>query len=231
MALEARFRKDKDLAFLQHADWQDLKLLANCLIKDADGSEQWTGSLKKTLVKNIQMYPDSEERAYKESWKAIAAELQLFGGDTLINLARRKGVPYNEILHDVAKRVEVDFHKESTSIEQVEEKVLRTLFGRITTLNDIDYINQTLRENGYLGLTSLKSDTWNTVKKGMDKGSKLTTAALLLAKVNPVTATLTSVGAVKSLSSTAYRVTIPAVCIIAMMRKKYNENITDFNEF
>ena len=50
MAVESKFREDKDLAFLQYADWQDLKLLAEALIKDHSGTEQWTGQLKKTLA-------------------------------------------------------------------------------------------------------------------------------------------------------------------------------------
>lgn len=70
MATEAKFREDPDLAFLQYCDTQDLKLLSNTLISDSEGIEQWTGSLKSTLVKNIGMY-STEDDLYKNSWKAI----------------------------------------------------------------------------------------------------------------------------------------------------------------
>lgn len=231
MAMESKFRKDENLAFLQYADWQDLKMLANALIKDNSGTEQWTGQLKKTLVKNIGMYKSSEEEVYKNSWKAIAAELQLFGGDTIANLSRQKGVLYEELLHDVAKKVGVSFHKGTTLVPEIEEKVLRTLFGQKTTLNDMNYIYRKLEEKGLLGLTSLKSDTWNTIKNGVGNRSKISTAALLFARVNPITAVATIPLAMKSMSDPAYRVTIPAVCIVAMMRTKYNENSEDYNEF
>ena len=67
MAVESKFREDKDLAFLQYADWQDLKLLAEALIKDHSGTEQWTGQLKKTLAQNIGMYKTSEAEADRKS--------------------------------------------------------------------------------------------------------------------------------------------------------------------
>lgn len=231
MAVESKFREDKDLAFLQHADWQDLKILAEALIKDHSGTEQWTGQLKKTLTQNISMYKTSEAEAYQNSWKAIAAELQLFGGDTIANLTRRKGVLYEELLHDVAKKVKIDFHKGTTSVANLEEKILRSLFGRITTLNDINVIYETLEKEGLLGLTSFKSDSWNTIKKGIGNRSKVSTAALLLSRANPVTAIATVPLALKGVSDPAYRVTIPAVCIVAMMRTKYTNNSASFDEF
>ena len=244
MAVESKFREDKDLAFLQYADWQDLKMLAETLIKDSSGTEQWTGQLKKTLAKNIDMYKSSEEEAYKNSWKGIAAELQLFGGDTIVNLARRKGVLYEEILHDVAQKVGADFHKGTTPIAEVEEKVLRTLFKRITNLDDMNDIYKTLDEKGLLGLTSLESNPWKTIKNGLGVGSGTGAAGAgasaifagikmipKFAKANPIVAAATLPLTVKDFSSPAYRVTVPAVCIVAMMRTKYNATSSDYDEF
>ena len=169
--------------------------------------------------------------------------MQLFGGDTIANLTRRKGVLYEEILHDVAKKVKADFHKGTTSVAQIEEKVLRRLFGRVTTLDDIGLIYQTLDKKGLLGLTSLKSDPWNTVKNGAGLSGNTSAAAgasaifagikMLpkLAKVNPLVTAATLPLTVKDFSAPAYRVTIPAVCIIAMMRTKYTNNSASFDEF
>ena len=244
MAVESKFREDKDLAFLQYADWQDLKMLAEALIKDSSGTEQWTGQLKKTLVQNIDMYTASEEEAYKNSWKAIAAELQLFGGDTIANLTRQKGVLYEELLHDVAGKVDVDFHKGTASIAEVEERILRTLFKRITNLEDMSDIYKTLEKKGLLGLTSLESNPWETVKNGLGVGAGTGVAGVgasaifagikmipKFAKANPIVAAATLPFTVKDFSSPAYRVTVPAVCIVAMMRTKYNDNSADYDEF
>ncbi len=246
MAIESKFREDKDLYFLQYANWQDLKILAEALIKDHSGTEQWTGQLKKALTKSIDMYPESEEDAYKNIWKAIAAELQLFGGDTITNLARRKGVLYEELLHDVAKKVGADFHKGTTSIEEVEERILRKLFKRITDLDDMSGIYKTLGEKGLLGFTSLESSPWETIKNGLGvsggagagvagAGASAIFAGIKMipkfAKANPIVAAATLPLTVKDFSSPAYRVTVPAVCIVAMMRKKHNDNSSDHNEF
>lgn len=226
MAKESKYRDDKDLSFLQYTEWQDLKLLADTVIADADGNEQWTGDLKNTLLKNMQMYPESEELLYQNSWKAIAAEIQLFGGDTVVNLFRQKGVPYEEILKDVAKKIEVDFQK-SISTSELEEKILRNLFGKITTLNDLNFINETLKNKGYLGLTSIKANPKDTLMNSAGKGALFG----VFAKTIPILAPIGTALIATDITAPAYRVTIPVTCIIAMLRKKYAENKEQFNEF
>ena len=241
MVNEAKFREDSDLAFLQYLDYKDLQLLADTLIKDVEGTEQWTGSLKKTLLSNMKMY-ETEEQLYKNSWKAIVAEIQLFGGDTFVNLVRRKGVVYKEILGDVADKIDVDFHKQTTSIEQLEERIHRKLFGKVMSLNDIEKMNNILKEKGYLGLTSLKARPLNTIKKNTsigwnngDIGGKLrkglNAAALIATRANPLAAVASVPLTAKEISAPAYRVTIPVVCIIAMLRIKYQQNKQQHDEF
>nr|WP_279052069.1 DUF3944 domain-containing protein [Acinetobacter tandoii] len=239
MATEAKFREDPDLAFLQHCDFQDLKLLSNTLISDSAGTEQWTGGLKSTLVKNMSMYP-TEDDLYKNSWKAIAAEIQLFGGDTVVNLIRGKGVVYRELLEDVARKTGVDFHKHTSDINILEEKLLRTLFGRITQLNELNLIHKVLKEKGYLGLTSIKESPIETIKNSLGGGTASGAAGGLFAglnmaknfiKVNPLVAAATLPLTAKDITAPAYRVTIPATCIIAMMRIKHEKNKNDYNEF
>ena len=233
MANDSKFREDTDLAFLQYVDYRDLALLANYLITDSEGREQWTGQLKQTLSDRIREY-GTEEEVYKNSWMAIAAELQLYGGDTVVNLFRQKGVPYKEILQDVANKIGADFHKKSATTEQIEEKVLRKLFNRVTTLEDLEFINKTLKDKGYLGFSSLSESPWQTIKNGLGGGGTASATGLGGAvfmglkmaknfiKVNPLTAVATAPLTAKDITAPAYRVTIPAVCIIAMMRIKHN---------
>ena len=92
-------------------------------------------------------------------------------------------------------------------------------------------------------MTSLKSDPWSTVKNGAGLSGNTSAAAgasaifagikMLpkLAKVNPLVTAATLPLTVKDFSAPAYRVTIPAVCIIAMMRTKYTNNSASFDEF
>lgn len=185
------------------------------------------------------MYP-TEEELYKNSWKAIAAEIQLFGGDTIVNLFRGKGVEYRELLEDVAKRTGVDFHKNTINIEDLEEKLLRTLFGKITQLNELEFINRVLKEKGYLGLTSIKESPLATIKNSLGGGAAAGAAGGFLAglnvaknliKVNPLVAIATIPLTAKDITAPAYRVTIPVACIIAMMRMKSEQNKNDYSEF
>lgn len=222
MAKDSKFTSDPDLAFLQYLDAKSLKLLANTMIEDSEGREQWTGELKATINKNKKKY-ETEDLAYTNSWKAIAAELQLFGGDTVTNFFRGKGVLYAQILENVADKVGADYHKEDTSIEQIEERILRTLFRRVTTLDDLDFIHNTLKEKGYLGLSSLSDKPVETIKNGA--GSLI---SLGLARLNPIVGVAS---AAYMASGAAYRVTIPAVCIIAMLRQNYQSTYSKHNKF
>ncbi|MDH1533224.1 DUF3944 domain-containing protein [Acinetobacter johnsonii] len=239
MATEAKFREDPDLAFLQYCESQDLKLLSTALITDSEGTEQWTGGLKSTLIKNMGLY-STEDDLYKNSWKAIAAEIQLFGGDTVVNFVRGKGVVYREILEDVANQTGVDFHKATSNTNSLEEKLLLTLFGRITQLNELNFINKTLKDKGYLGLTSIKESPLKTIKNSVGGGVASGAAGGILAglniaknfiKVNPIVAVATLPLTAKDITAPAYRVTIPAACIVAMMRIKHEKNKSDYNEF
>ena len=60
----------------------------------------------------------------------IAAEIQKFGGNTIVNLARGgKGVPYREIVCDVAKKLKVNFNKKRET-EFIEQQIALKLLER-----------------------------------------------------------------------------------------------------
>ena len=229
MAKESKYINDPGLVFLKDADWKDLKLLAEALIQDFEGNEQWSGELKATLEKNKKVYPESEEMLYKNSWKAIAAEIQLFGGQTFVNLFRGQGVQYSEILNDVATKVNTDFHKDDFDVSQLEEKILRTLFGKITSLTDLNEMNVILKNKGYLGFTSLLSNPLDTIKVnvGLESGAK-GVGAIASRFIGFQAAMITApIVAIHQVGSPAYRVTIPVVCIVAMLRIKFKLNQED----
>ena len=63
-------------------------------------------------------YPDHLKYADE-----ISAELQLFGGNTIVNQIRGHGVRYAEICRDAAKRLKVNFN-ETASVENIESQIL-----------------------------------------------------------------------------------------------------------
>ncbi|MXY80863.1 MAG: hypothetical protein F4Y91_01985 [Gemmatimonadetes bacterium] len=59
----------------------------------------------------------------------IESELRRYGGNTIANIFRGEGPPYDEIVHDVAKKLDVDF-SDTDSIEEIEIKMLFKVLER-----------------------------------------------------------------------------------------------------
>lgn len=95
-------KEDRDLLFLQQARNEDLKTLVDILTYDTDGEIRLAEQLTNTDA-YLCCYPNQLNRM----WKEIAGELQRFGGNTLMNLYRGKGVAYREILEDVCRKMNV----------------------------------------------------------------------------------------------------------------------------
>lgn len=97
-------KEDRDLLFLQQAKNEDLKVLVDILTHDTDGEVRISERLTNTDA-YLYCYPNCLNRM----WKEIAGELQRFGGNTLMNLYRGKGVAYREIVEDVCRKMNVFF--------------------------------------------------------------------------------------------------------------------------
>lgn len=94
---------DKDLEFLKRCSDKDLEELFNLLVyKPKSNKPRLTSTLLKT-----EEYKEYKDR-YSCYWEKIAQELQLFGGNTIVNrLRKNSGVKYREILNDVARRLKI----------------------------------------------------------------------------------------------------------------------------
>ena len=76
-------RPDFDLQFLQFCDNDDLRTLCNIIMFDNDGKIRLNERLS-TSDNYLACYPDK----MAGMWKDISAELQCYGGNTVINLFR-----------------------------------------------------------------------------------------------------------------------------------------------
>lgn len=81
-----KMRDDKYLEFLNTQDNESLDVLVKILTTDKDGNVRLTEDL--TQEELFKMHNPS----HKQYWDLIAAEYQLFGGNTWINLFRGNGV-------------------------------------------------------------------------------------------------------------------------------------------
>jgi len=119
-----RFREDRYLKELANWSNDELDVLVRMLTHDKDGSRRMTEELTSD-EKYKRYYPD-----HKKYWDRIAAEYQLFGGNTFANIARGKGVVYEEILRDVAKDMKIKFDK-NESVENIEKKLIAEVLGEM----------------------------------------------------------------------------------------------------
>lgn len=107
-----KYIEDKDLNFLRNFNSKELDTLVNILTKP----------LTQELT-NREMYKEfyPEHSLYIEE---ILSELQHFGGNTIANVIRKKGVVYAEILDDVCKALGFKI-RNKLSIEEKEDLLLK----------------------------------------------------------------------------------------------------------
>lgn len=121
------YRQDPDLDFLGHCSSEELADLVYLLTFDKDSKPRLTEQLSKS-DKYKRYYPN-----HKMYWEEIAEEVQLFGGNTISNLARLgKGIFYREILCDVCDKMKIKYEKdEHTHI--IELKLLEKTLEKIAS--------------------------------------------------------------------------------------------------
>ncbi len=119
-----KYRDDPGLRFLAMCDNNDVSNLAQILIYDTDGEVRRTSRILTDagFTKNL----DDPQRWLK-SWKVVAGELQLYGGDSIVNLFRGTGVLYDEILNGVCERVGVKLANKDMEIVRKEERLIEFL--------------------------------------------------------------------------------------------------------
>lgn len=243
------YRFDTDLLFLEKCKSEDLNDLVYCLTHDNNGSTRLTEELTSSADYKLH-YPD--HRMY---WRDIAAEIQCFGANSFATILRKgKGVLYREVLIDVCSKLKVNFSKNS-SVERIEKELLSKILEDALDKMSNDQLNELASSLGVkntqlftkqVALASfikifqmggfksyqLTVIIANTILKTL-VGRGLTfagnaaltrTAAVL---TGPIGWALTGAWTAVDLAGPAYRVTIPAVIQIAVLRQKllYEENV------
>lgn len=116
------YRTDSDLSFLSNCTDQELEQLFNILVYDPKDGETWISETL-TVSEEYKKYGSQ----YSKYWKRIAEELQLQGGNTIINIFRfGDGVLYREIVGDVADNLKVSYYS-NDSAEEIEKSILEKI--------------------------------------------------------------------------------------------------------
>jgi uncharacterized protein YaaW (UPF0174 family) len=236
------YRPDPDLEFLAHMKSSDLNDLVRILVYDKDGEKRVTEELSST-DKYRKYFPD-----HNKYWKNIAEEIQKFGGNTIANIWRGTGVLYKEVLTDVCKKLKVNYNKNS-SVERIENNLLMKILEdslekmspkeikELSTNLGIKNTNTITPEvvlgtfQGIFKAGGFKSYQMtviiaNSVMKtifgrGLSFATNATLTKTMSIVAGPIGWVITGVWTTIDVSGPAFRVTIPAVIEIAVLRKKY----------
>lgn len=230
-----------DLNFLHEASNEDLLILCDIITKDKDGNFRLTEELSGKKAYEIN-YPHNIKGMLPE----LIEELCRFGGNTIVNMFRKGGAPYEAILRDVAKRNKVNFNKNSNN-EQIEQYLLQKLFtDSIENMSD-EELKEMLKEFGYpttnftrQGAAAVLMTAWRA--GGFKSYMMLVTVANAVARAvigrglplvanagltrfmsiatGPIGWVLTSLWTAYDIAGPAYRVTTPAVIQIAYIRQR-----------
>ncbi len=237
-------KEDRDLQFLASCKSEDLKTLVDMMTSDKDGNVRLSEQLTNTDA-YLQYYPDR----LPCMWQKIANELQRFGGNTIVNVFRKGGVCYREILQDVCRKMEVWFSDldETAEIERrllekvcmetvrrMPEEELRQMAEQLgigekypQRFMVVFALQIAIRKGGVL-FTRIALYVAQMISKMLLGRGVLMLGGNLLNKAfgifgGPIGWAVTLGWAAFDLASPAYRVTIPCVIQVSCMRLRLME--------
>lgn len=237
-------RKDEALlSLLQKADNEDLRVLADIITTDKKGGHRFNELL--TMKDNYATYYPHNMRALVSD---IVDELQCYGANTVMTLLRGgNGVCYHIILRDVAKKLKVNFNK-NTSDENIERYILQKIFDDLVeklSTEELYTLAESMKVRLAAGLTkqAIIAILQAAIRRGgfqsyifivvaanaiaralLGRGLSLAANAMLMRLTSlfagPIGIALNILWATIDIAGPAYRVTIPAVVQIAYIRNK-----------
>lgn len=135
--------------------------------------------LKASISESLSHNPKYQQYAPQHNKYAdvIADEIRLFGGHTLVNLFRKEGPSYFEIVKDVAKKLKVKF-LESDSIDMLEKAILIKLLQDMLKKFTPEQVQQLKSESDYSEIVRKMLQEQDFDRDTLDK---LTPSAFVLA--------------------------------------------------
>jgi uncharacterized protein YaaW (UPF0174 family) len=237
------YRDDADLDFLSKISSEKLNDLVFCLTHDKDGIARLT----EELTQNPQYkthYPD-----HHQYWDAVAAEIQCFGANTFATILRGgKGVLYKEVLMDVCDKMKVNYKKES-STDLIENNLLMKILTdalqnmsphELKELADTTGVKNTsgitpelmvgifqavFRAGGFksyqLTVIIVNAVLKALIGRGLSFAGGATLTRTMAILTGPIGLVITGLWTAIDIAGAAYRVTIPAVIQIAVLRQNH----------
>ena len=234
--------EDADLAgVLMSASNDDVGLLIDVITDNGKGRI----SLSSSVCRQLSAAKDGDITAFERG--LVSEELTRFGGNSLMNVFRGgNGVPYKELLSDVASHVGVDKNGlgDCAKMEMaIIAKVLEQSIGRMSENDKVTFFESVgasyrpgmgpgalaalIASLGLSGVTSYRlaamvaSATMSSlVGRGVMLAGSTGLGRGLAVLAGPVGWAITGLWTAFDLASPAYRVTVPCVIQIGHMRQK-----------
>lgn len=243
--LPLRDPDDDILPLLRSASSEDLGILVEYLHKPMNEGLSSVAEFKKQNPRAADGVYDGDHTLYAGD---IAAEIQRYGGNTFSNLFRGgKGVPYIEVLRDVADQLKVNYGKNAdvqTIESQIQIKVLEKAYEQMSdeergqllrelgvgVANGIPASLPVMALQGAIRLSGfaaykLAAIVANAVAKILiGRGLSFAVTGTLMKAIKvfagPIGWAVSAIWTAIDLAGPAYRVTIPCVLQVAYMRQK-----------
>lgn len=214
------------VTLLLNADKGDIDLLIDYITNTGKLGFSMSDSVK-TVLQDAKRHDVPDE----ETLRLLVRELQHFGGNTFVNLFRRNGVSYSEIVDDVASHLKMKVPA-AASIEEKEALIIDCVFTSSWKKMSDDERRQILRGMGISASVSLDIPVWQKAAL-VANGLAQTTASKVLPLIaglgigrvlgvltGPVGLAITGLYTAYDISNPAFRVTLPCVVQIAWIRLK-----------
>lgn len=237
------YRYDSDLEFLEEIKSEDLGDLVYCLTHDRDGKVRYTEELTSSEDYKTH-HPD-----HQQYWELIAAEIQCFGANSFVTMMRGgKGVKYKEVLTDVCDKMNVNYNKDA-SAEKIESNLLMKILtdaiehmspeelkelaestgikntSGITPEAIVGIFQAVFRAGGFksyqLTLIVVNAVMKALIGRGLSFAGNAALTRTMAILTGPIGWVITGLWTAIDVAGPAYRVTIPSVIQVAVLRQKY----------
>lgn len=231
---------DLDPLFAQ-ADVEDLSVLIDHLTDKGDGRFALSADACRMLVEG-----QASGALSDDCRNLISTELRSFGGNSIMNLMRGgAGVPYREILGDVADHLKVNYNKRSDVLstesgvllkvmEQALDKMtaeerdelLKELGGKLSGAGPttMAVLQSAIRASGFAAYKLAAVVAQATSRTILGRGLAFGATAPLMRGISvfagPIGWAITGAWTAFDLASPAYRITVPCVIQVAYIRQK-----------
>ncbi|MDA5498625.1 YaaW family protein [Yersinia aleksiciae] len=214
------------VTLLLNADKGDIDLLIDYVTNTGKFGFSMSDSVK-TVLQDAKLHDVPDE----ETLRLLVRELQHFGGNTFVNMFRRNGVSYNEIVDDVASHLKIKAPS-SSSVEEKEALIIDYVFTSSWQKMSDDERRQIMGDMGISTSVSMDMPVWQraalvanglaqtTAGKALPLIAGLGIGRILGVLTGPVGLAITGLYTAYDISNPAFRVTLPCVVQIAWIRLK-----------